>query len=388
MRILHRYKFSATVFTIAVLATQCLCLSVGATTLPSGEPHSGQPTITFSPDSRASEQDKKDIEKLLISLERDWNGHDLDGVMSQYADDYVNNDGFDRKVVSDLTRDFWKEYPDVKSASSTKQIRVEGPFATVESRDITTGTSEKEIQGLGTKGELTSVSEGQLYLKKIGPNWRIIGDRIDFERVRVTYGLARQLDPIFAAPEQVKAGKQFSAKLEVSLPPGLTAMGSITSATVQYPPPRPPEVWKFMTDPASDHPLLERVMPANTKNRNELLMATVGVTNASRNQLMGIVILTRRVNVIPPMEDDKKPEIVADKAKAAADKAEDKATDKAEKDSADKDKAADKSEKDKSGDKPEKDKAEKSKSEKPAAEKPPTSEKAGSDKPAATDKPE
>lgn len=378
MRILHRYKASAFIFTIAAIAIHCLTLSAHAATAPvAAEPRGAQPTITFSPDSRASEQDKKDIEKLLVTLEKDWNSHNLDGVMGHYADDYVNNDGFDRKVVTDLTRDFWKEYPDVKSASSTKQIRVEGPFATVESRDVTTGTSEKEIQGLGTKGELTSVSEGQLYLKRIGPNWRIIGDRIDFERVRVTYGLARQLDPIFAAPEQVKAGKQFSAKLEVELPPGLTAMGSITAAQVQYPPPRPPEAWKFMTDPASDHPLLERVMTANTKNRNELLMATIGVTNASRNSLMGIVILTRRLNVVPPMEDDGKKvvETTAEKPKAAG------APDKSDKPASDKpgdkpgDKAGEKS--DKPGDKSDKagDKSGKPAEKSGTTEKPSTPEK-------------
>lgn len=360
---MHRYKASAFIFTIAALAISSALIPTFAATAPAAaETRGASPVITFSPDSKASEQDKKDIEKLLISLEKDWNSHNLDGVMAHYADDYVNNDGFDRKVVSDLTRDFWKEYPDVKSASSTKQIRVEGPFATVESRDVTTGTSEKEIQGLGTKGELTSVSEGQLYLKRIGPNWRIIGDRIDFERVRVTYGLARQLDPIFAAPEQVKAGKQFSAKLEVDLPPGLTAMGSITAAQVQYPPPRPPEAWKFMTDPASDHPLLERVMTANNKNRNELLMATIGLTNASRNSLMGIVILTRRLNVVPPMEEIKVAETTAEKPKAAGEN--DEKSEKNEK-SDKSDKPGEKSEKPVEKDKPAAEK------DKPASEKTP-----------------
>jgi len=84
------------------------------------------------------------------------------------------------------------------------------------------------MPGLGTKGELKSVSEGQLYMKHVGIHWRIIGDRIDFEKNQVSYGQARQLEPIFAAPEQVKSGKQFSARLEVELPTGLGATGSIS----------------------------------------------------------------------------------------------------------------------------------------------------------------
>ena len=268
--------------------------------------------IGVTADSHASAQDKKDIEKLLNSFEKDWNNHNLENVMGYYADDYINNDGFDKKIISSLTSELWKTYPDIKSSSDTKSVRIEGPYATIQSHDELAGTTTNEVQGLGTKGELKSVSEGQLFLKHVGTNWRIIGDRIDFEKIRVSYGLARQLDPIFAAPEQVKSGKQFSARLELEMPTGLAAMGTISQATVSYPPPKPPEGYKPMGDPMDDRLLLERVMTANTKNRNELLMATIGLTNASRNSLLGVVIMTRRLNIIPVMEEEPvKPETSA-----------------------------------------------------------------------------
>jgi hypothetical protein len=250
--------------------------------------------------------EKGDIEKLLTTIEKDWNDHNLDNVMGYYADDYMNNDGLDKKAVSALTQDFWKTYPDAKSSSTTKQIRVEGGFATVESRDVATGTTAKEMPGIGTKGELQSVSEGQLYLKKLGVAWKIIGDRIDYEKVKVAFGLARQLQAVFAAPEQVKAGRAYTARLELNLQPGLTAVGSITSTPLQYPQPQPSDAWRPMNEPSADHPLLERVMPANLKNRNELLMATVGLTNSTRSSLMGIAFLTRRLNVVPHMEEESK----------------------------------------------------------------------------------
>lgn len=259
-------------------------------------------TSATNPDS---EHEKKAIEKLLQSIEHDWNAHNLEAVMGYYSDDYMNNDGLDKKAVSALTQDFWKTYPDAKSASQTKEIRVEGPFATVASRDVATGTTSKEMPGIGTKGDLQSISEGQLYIKKQGGAWKIIGDRIDYEKVRVSFGLAQQLQATFSAPDQVKAGKQYAAKLELNLPTGLTAVGSITSTPLQYPQPQPEDAWRPMNDPTADHPILERVMPANSKNRNELLMATVGITNASRNSLMGIAFLTRRLNVVPTMDDEK-----------------------------------------------------------------------------------
>lgn len=254
-------------------------------------------------DSKVSAQDKKDIEKFLTNFEKDWNGHNLEGVISNYSDDYVNNDGFDKKIIQQLMGELWKTYPDIKSSSFTKSIRVEGPYATIGTHDDVSGTTASEAQGLG-KGELRSVSEGLLFCKRVGSSWKIIGDRIDFEKNKVAYGLGRQLEPSFAAPEQVKSGKQFSARLEVDMPTGLAAMGTISQATLSYPPPKPPEVYKPMGDPLNDRPLLERVMTANSKNRNELLMATIGLTNASRNSLLGMVIITRRLNVVPPMEEE------------------------------------------------------------------------------------
>lgn len=268
-----------------------------------GEASIAEPAAQPTAVDTTSDAEKGDIEKLLTTIEKDWNDHNLENVMGYYADDYMNNDGLDKKAVSALTQDFWKTYPDAKSSSTTKQIRVEGGFATVESRDVATGTTAKEMPGIGTKGELQSVSEGQLYLKKQGSAWKIIGDRIDYEKVKVAFGLARQLQAVFAAPEQVKAGRAYTARLELNLQPGLTAVGSITSTPLQYPQPQPSDAWRPMNEPSADHPLLERVMPANLKNRNELLMATVGLTNSTRSSLMGIAFLTRRLNVVPHMEE-------------------------------------------------------------------------------------
>lgn len=251
-----------------------------------------------------TEKDRQDVEKVLQSIESDWNAHNLDSVMTYYADDYINNDGLDKTAVRELTQDFWKTYPDAKSQSDTKQIRLEGPFATVESRDVATGTTAKDMPGIGTKGELYSVSEGQLYLKRQGAAWKIIGDRIDYEKVRVAFGLARQVQAQFAAPEQIRSGKQYTARLELGLPAGLTAVGSITNTPLQYPQPQPEDAWRPMNEPSSEKPLLERVLTANNKNRNELLMATIGITNTARNSLMGIAFLTRRLNVIPTMPED------------------------------------------------------------------------------------
>ncbi len=270
--------------------------------------------FSLEPDQTEHAEERKEIESLLANIENQWNAHDLDAVMNHYADDYINNDGLDKKAVMELTKDFWKTYPDAKSSSKTKEIRIDNNFATVESRDMAIGTTATEMKGIGTKGDLSSISEGQLYVKKLGNVWKIIGDRIDYEKVRVAFGLARQLDASFSAPEQVKAGKQYSAKLDLELPQGLTAVGSITSQPLEYPQPQPSETWRQL-----EGSVLERVMGANANNRNELLMATIGITSREKNSLMGIAFLTRRLNVVPSAPDDQKGKLAADKVAHSSD---------------------------------------------------------------------
>lgn len=302
---------------VCALPSQAIETSTVATT--PGAAAAASNDFTLEPDNKEHEAERKEIEALLSNIETQWNAHNLENVMSYYADDYINNDGLDKKAVSKLTEDFWKTYPDARSSSKTKSIRIEGNFATVESRDMAVGSTAKEMPGINTKGELNSISEGQLYIKKIGSNWRIIGDRIDYEKVRVAFGLAKSLNASFSAPEQVKSGRQYSAKLELNLPTGLTAVGSITSQPLEYPQPQPADAWRPL-----DGSTLERIMPANTNNRNELLMATIGITNSNRNNLMGITFLTRRLNVVPNAEEHYDKIITADKSS-------DKATEKVEK---------------------------------------------------------
>lgn len=279
----------------------CLALSVPALAAPGLAPTSVAPEGSFGlePDNKQFEKERQEVEEALNNLETQWNAHNLDAVMKYYDDDYVNNDGLDKAAVKELTKDFWKTYPDAKSYSKTKQIRVEGGFATVESRDRAVGSTAKEMPGIGSKGVLTSISEGQLYLRKVGKSWKIVGDRIDYEKVKVAFGLAKELETSFVAPEQVKSGQEYSAKLDVALPPDMVAVGSITSEPLQYPQPQHKDIWRQIDEKEHN---LERIIHANTTNHNELLMATVGITDKSRSNLRGLTYLTRRLNVIPQLK--------------------------------------------------------------------------------------
>lgn len=279
----------------SLLLSTSLCLSAPAETTTPTASTPGVGEYSVAGEDGEHDGERKEVEDLMNNLEAAWNKHDLDAVMSNYADDYTNNDGIDKSIVAKLTKEFWSTYPDARAQSKTKQIRVEGNFATVYSRDTTTGTNAREIQGSKMKGELQSVSEGQLYLKKLSNVWKIIGDRVDYEKVKVAFGLAKELNTTFTAPEQMKAGKQFSARLEVTLPPGLNAVGSISSQPLRYPQPSATEGQRVLDHTAT----LERILHANSENCNELLSARVILTDPTREKVLGYAHLTRRLNVVP-----------------------------------------------------------------------------------------
>ena len=253
------------------------------------------PALYDEVETSATVKSRQELEAFLTNYESLWNAHNLTQVMACYAHDYVNNDGLDKDSVSKLTQDFWQTYSDAKSQSTIKQIRIDNNYATVQTRDIATGTSNKDNYGFDNKGELQSISEGQLYLRKYNDEWRIVGDRIDYERVRVAFGLAKAMPVIFSAPEQVKSGRQYSARIEINLPPGLYANGNITCQTLKFPQSSQREGFRPLESTGS----LERVIQANGDNRNELLTATITLSDISRSNLKGLAFVTRRVNIIP-----------------------------------------------------------------------------------------
>ncbi|MBZ0187362.1 MAG: nuclear transport factor 2 family protein, partial [Candidatus Obscuribacterales bacterium] len=165
----------------AILIASLFCLTDGISALAietstALAPTSANSEFSLEPDYKKYQKERRAIEAMLSDIEIQWNAHNLESVLKHYADDYINNDGLDKKAVRELTKDFWKTYPDAKSSSKTKQIRIEGKFATVESRDRAVGSTAKAMPSVQSKGELISISEGQLYLKRTGNDWKIIGD--------------------------------------------------------------------------------------------------------------------------------------------------------------------------------------------------------------------
>ena len=239
------------------------------------------------------------ISELLDGIENNWNEHTFDRLLKDYSDDFVNGDGLNLESVQSLTKELWEAYPDIMTKSQERSIRVYGDYATAESVDVFHGTSLMAREEVGANGILKAVSVGEVFLKKFGPAWKITSDKTFFEKVSIGYALGNELieqNKIkLTAPEQVSGGQQYTAKLDFDLPSDIKPVAAITKEILVYPQLAAEDKFRLLNEPK-----LERLIGANRTGRNELVTATIGLTGgAIKPKLLGLVFLTKRVNVIP-----------------------------------------------------------------------------------------
>ena len=257
------------------------------------------------------------IEELLDNLESRWNLHDVDKVAKHYADGFINGDGLDIDAVKKLTQELWDAYPDIQCKSKERAIRINGEFATVENSDIYQGTSKTLRSEVGTKGVLKAIAAGNTFLKKFGPAWKITSDKTTFEKVTISYGIGSELidkNKIgLSAPEQVIGGQQYTARLDLDLPNEIKAVAAISKELLIYPQVTAEDKFRLI-----DESELERLLYANKISKNELLTTTVGLTGGPLNpKLLGLIFLSKRVNVVPLSQQVAELSIIKEPAKSA-----------------------------------------------------------------------
>jgi ketosteroid isomerase-like protein len=250
--------------------------------------------------------DSADVQAMLTLMKNVLaasNAHDSDAMLRYYAREYISGDKLKRPEVKALVEDTWQQYPDISYTSELLEIRVNGHWATLETRDKAVATAKNEAQLPNQTGKLQTDSRSLVFLRKVGQNWFITSDNVLYETALITYGEATNMALTLAAPDQVFAGEPYSAKLEVALPERTFAIAGINQEPLVFPN-RPAED-KFRTVSA-DKNALERVFKANEANHNELVTATLGLTQVGRDEqqrpvvaLKGIATVVKRVNVLP-----------------------------------------------------------------------------------------
>ena len=263
------------------------------------------------------------IEELLDDLENNWNLHDINKVVRHYADGFVNGDSLDLESVKKLTEELWEAYPDIKCVSKERIVRVNGEYATVENTDVYQGTSKTLRSEVGTKGILKAIASGNTFLKKFGPTWKITSDKTFIEKVSIAYGVGEELVDknkiALSAPEQVASGQQYTAKLDLDLPQDIKAVAAISKELLVYPQVSSEDKFRLV-----DETKLERLLYANKISKNELLTTTVGLTGGPlKPKLLGLVFLSKRVNVVPVSPQVAEVSIIKEAAKSSLTKSSD-----------------------------------------------------------------
>ena len=251
---------------------------------------------------REQRQDVKQIKKLLEIHNNFANQHDLKNLSTLYADTYVNNDGFNKKVYFKSIEATWQACKDLTYTTDIIDIEITGDYANVNVIETAIGTVTDTIESMPVTGEIHSISTGIYHLVKINDNWFISGETALSDESSLLYGDSRFMNIEILAPAQVSSGETYTSTVKVDTDENTFIMGSIDHDPITYPAGSPKNELRAM--PQSQ--ILERVLKANNDNLNEYTIASLAISKAKKASegnfqiyVAGLACVMRRVNVIP-----------------------------------------------------------------------------------------
>jgi hypothetical protein len=274
------------------------------------------------------------------------NNHQLCAYLKYYAPRYTSGDNLSLEQVKGFIEETWQQYPTIQYGATLLEIRMNGNWATVESLDATraaqitspfarkttvksaTGggvgadalpsvlsTTQAETKAMLSQNKLDITSPGILetqartlmFFHKVGEKWLVESDRTLYETALLRFGDIRNVGLAFSVPDQVFAGEGYTAQVQAMLPPNTAALSTLNREAVVFPHPKPRDLYQPLTGSRSR---LERVFEANSMNRNEMVSISMGLLKAvPQNQgaisldVVGLVTLVKRVNVIPKLSE-------------------------------------------------------------------------------------
>lgn len=241
--------------------------------------------------------------KALFDLQTQYtNEYNLKKLASLYADNYVDNDGYSKKVYFKLIQETWDSYPDITYKTEIKNIKLNGDYAVVETLETAVATDDEDSDIISAHGELNSTATCVYYLKRINQKWVISAEQVLEEQSTLKYGDARFVKMELNAPSLIGAGEEYTAELRVDLPKDQIVIASINKERIVQPVQKDEEVFKQLPEDQ----ILERVFVSNTDNINEYAVASVGITKSEKVSdetmkvyMNGLAFIITRVNVVP-----------------------------------------------------------------------------------------
>ena len=251
--------------------------------------------------NREIKNTRNDIKEVFSKQDKFTNDHNIEGLSELYAENFVNNDGFGKKVYFDLIKKTWETYPSIIYETEIKEIKFNGDYATVFAYEKASATTLEQTENVQAYGELRSNANTIYHLKRIGDKWIIVSEQVLEEKSQLKYGDARFIKMELFAPSIISANSEYTAFLDLELADNENAVATIAHQEIIHPLEDTDQAFRHLTEENE----LERVFVANNKNINEYATASIGiakterVNNSVQVYLSGVAFLMTRVNVIP-----------------------------------------------------------------------------------------
>lgn len=251
---------------------------------------------------REQKQDIKLIKQLFKNHKEFANKHNSDGLKPLYADNYINNDGFDKKTYFKSIDETWKSCSDLTYDTKILSININGDNASVEVVETASGTITEIIEAVQVSGEIHSRAEVIYHLIRINGNWYISGETALTDESTLLYGDARFMNIELNSPAQVSAGEEYTIGVKIDADEDAFIIGSLDHDPVKYPPKTPKTELRALGQTHT----LERIIKANTDNLNEYAVASLAISKVNnlgedhyRIYMAGLACIMKRVNVVP-----------------------------------------------------------------------------------------
>lgn len=252
---------------------------------------------------KENKQNIRLIKDLFKVHDKFANAHDIKMLDVLYADNYFNNDGFDKKTYFKSIEETWKTCKDISYTTKILSIEVNGDNAAVHVEESASGTIvDNLLDKVPIAGEIHSSSRGIYYLTKINGKWYISGENAISDESSLLYGDARFMNIELQAPSQVSAGETYSVLLKVDADKDTFIIGAIDHDPVTYPSSTPKSDLRAL----SASKTLERYIKANNDNLNEYAVASMAISKVKkyspddvRLYMAGLACVMKRISVIP-----------------------------------------------------------------------------------------
>ena len=248
------------------------------------------------------QDDKKAVQKVLKSQVKYANNANYKKFIETYDPQYQNSDGFNLDTYISLVKEIWNTYHKIKYDIVIQDISIDENTAKVKLKET---AFAKISVSEPYDGELKSTADTIYTLNKKDGKWKVVSDSVIDETTTMLYGDAKDLDIKLTVPNKIEANTEYCATLEFTPPAETIAIASIASDLVEYPQKPTKEVFRAMPE---DN-ILERLFTSNNQNKNEYIVASIGLTKTSicdlniKLSLTGFGYKIKRVNVI---KDDSK----------------------------------------------------------------------------------